>query len=320
MKKLFFILLSLFFISFELCAMEGQQEEYQKESRKRKEPEKEKEQEQENVCQQLRIKRRRTTVPSLRQIAAEKIAEIAPEIEELSEFIESIPEEELKHEIREAAQQELPFAPTRLHNAQTEKEIETALTLGFDPNIKDRSGKTAINSLIYNEHDNEALHLINLINEKGGLLNLDVSTPDNDVFTPLQRAILHKNLELAKRIISILQKQNKLDSINNINNQKESALTLAIQHLPELVELLIKLGANPNTTSYWTCPYSKKINSITTSQAAAIAINNNNANALKLLINAGAIIPLGSRNRVMREKDKYPELWEIVNEYIQRKK
>ncbi len=265
MKKLFFILLFLFFISFELCSME--------ESRKRKQPE-----EEEKGCllqkqpQQPPIKRRRVStkppqIKTLKEIAKQKFIEVIPELENVPELLESIPAEEVRQAIKAEAQKKLCFEETRLHNATSEQEVENLLTLGVDPNLKDRSGKTALNALIDKGHLNAAFHLVSIaltaipyqtiplekLTEenihhliKSYLLatqgnGLDVSSPDEYAVTPLQRAIQKQDLDLVNLIIEILQEQKKLKA------KKDEAKGYYL-FLPQEAKN-IKLPAALNTTN-----------------------------------------------------------------------
>ncbi len=244
MKKVLFILLSLFFISFELGAME--------ESRKRKEPEKG--EEREKGCppqqpQQPPIKRRRlvskpSQVKTLKEIATQKLIKTLPRIENYSEILESIPAEELKQEIKpklisEWVQQSV-FEETPLHKAQSTENIDKELAFGFDPNTKDRRGRTALNALIEKGFLDAAYYLV----EKKGK-DLDVTSPDIFGITPLQNAIEHEDEQLAESIFNIL-KQNQCaikNEISNFNTTARSALTLAIRYMPRLAEKFLNEGA-----------------------------------------------------------------------------
>lgn len=258
MKKfIFYSIFGLFFISANLFAME---------EIKRKAPEKEEETTQ--TCPEIPqplFKRRKIIakppqLKSLQQISLQKFIEVAPEVDNLPEILASIPDEEIKNQIKAEFQKRLPFEETRLHNAATEQEVENFLTLGVNPNLKDRNGKTALNALIDKGHLNAAFHLVAIAlaaipyenipleelekNEtidpliKAFLIatqgqGLDVSSYDKYWVTPLQRAIEHQDADLVDSIIEILQGREKIPFIvlgkakyinlpNTLNNNNQS--------------------------------------------------------------------------------------------------
>ena len=251
MKKIIIICIitnvfSIFYISF---AMEEQPK--RKFSEISEKPEKEKENKA-DACpiprKRRRIEAKPTQVKTLKELSKQKFIEVAPHLENLPELLESIPAQELIEEIKAESQKKLSYEETRLHNARSKQEVENFLTLGVDPNAQDRDGKTALNALIDKGQLDEAFHLLTLKQK-----DLDVSTPDQYGITPLQRAIQHKDLELADFIVEILEEQNKIGSIYDftpitaVNKAYWSALTLAIRYMPEFLITLQRLGFNFNT-------------------------------------------------------------------------
>ncbi len=206
---------------------------------------------------------------SLRELSKKKFIEVVPVLENLPELLESIPAEEVQQEIKLHFQKPLSYEETQLHNARSEKEVENLLTLGLDPNIKDRDERTAVNALINKDRLKEAAHLIALKSKEESALKekkseketeeslaqkelerkpLDISSPDIYGVTPLQRAIQTGNLELVNEIINLLRQQNKFDeqTITTQNKAKESAFSMASRYLPDLLPdflaLLTKLN------------------------------------------------------------------------------
>ncbi len=296
---IFYGIFALLFMSGEVHAME---------ERKRKEPEKEEPAQTRPELQQPPIKRRRiiskpTKVKTLKEISKQKFIEVAPEVENLSELLASIPAEELRQQIKAEFQKRLPFEETRLHNARSEQEIENLLILGVNPNLQDRSAKTALNALIDKGHLDAAFHLVSIAHEAIPYQNipleklekdesikpiikalliatqgngLDVSTPDVYKVTPLQRAIQHEDLELAVEIIEILKQQQKIDSIYDVNLADMTALTLAILYLPQLITTFKELGIDLTIKDEAGNP-----------SLLFLAVKNDKADAIKYLINAG---------------------------------
>ncbi len=225
-KNIFYITLPLFFISFELFSMEEKKES----------PAKKQKLEEKKII----------PIKTLKEIAKQKFIEVIPELENVPELLESIPAEEVRQEIKAEAQKKLPFDQTRLHNAKSAQEVENLLTLGVNPNLKDRRGRTVLNALIEKGFLNAALYLI----EKEGK-NLDVTSPDIFGITPLQNAIEHEDEKLAKSIFKIL-KQNSSEirnEISNFNTTARSAFTLAIAYMPKLAKKFLKQGAYMHQTN-----------------------------------------------------------------------
>lgn len=208
-----------------------------------KTPEKEKEKEKEHIPQcpvprkRRRIEPKAVTVLPLRELAKQKFIEVAPGLENLPQLLESIPAEEVREEIKSESQKPLSYEETRLHNARSELEVENLLTLGVDPNVKDRDGRTALNALINKGFLDAAFHLLAL---KGK--DLDISSPDIHGVTPLQAAIKHQDIELATFIVEILKEQDNEDSIYNYDSNHWTALMLAIRYLPELIDTFQQFG------------------------------------------------------------------------------
>lgn len=228
-------------------AMEEQQQPQKRKIAEVEEVEKEKETEKEYpLTQQPPPKRRRRISPtkpvgmkSLKEISKQTFIENIPNLENFPEAFESIPAEQLKEEMRIAAQQRLPFEETKLHNAQDEQTVDNLLALGVDPNIKDRDGRTALNALIDKGFLDAAFRLATI---KGK--NLDVHTPDERGITPLARAIKREDIELAELIIEILQAQ---DRISSIYNPYSPIFVLAIRYMPALIPQLAHL--DPSRTN-----------------------------------------------------------------------
>jgi ankyrin repeat protein len=217
------------------------------EERKRKEPEEEKGKEKE-ICPQPPLKRKRMARPpvkTLREIAKQKFIEVLPEVENYSEILESIPAEEVKEEIKQNRVsgwiRQSGFEETLLHRAQSAEDIDKGLAFGFDPNTKDRRGRTALNALIEKGNLDAAFHLVTA-KEK----SLDVHSPDNSGITPLQNAIEHEDEQLAKNIFKILKQSPRviLDDIDSFNSTNWSAFTLAIRYMPKLAKKFLKKGAH----------------------------------------------------------------------------
>ena len=314
MIKLFFIFFSLFFMipTLDLQAMEEKPE-------------------------QSPVKRRKVQGPAcistLKNLSIEAILEAAPELENLSELLASMPEE-VQEETKEAARQKFPLG---LHNAKSKKEIETFLTLGLDPNVKDQLfDNTALNALIYNDQLDEAIYLIDLIRSKNpdAILTLDVTSPNTHDITSLQLAIEHKNKALVDSIITILQEQYRINSINNYN-KGWSAFTLAIRYMPELVDEFIELGANVNAankkneTPLWVAVEYNNIAAVRSllnefadpngkplADPLNQAIDNNNTDAVRLLLEAGAKVLIGPKNRSLRGNNL--EIKELIQDYYQK--
>ncbi len=128
-----------------------------------------------------------------------------------------------------------------LHDARSKEDIEDLLALGLDPNVKDAAGKTTLNALLSKGNNEAALRLLQLKED------LDVESPDNDEVTPLQRAIQLQNKallnEITKRLIAKYRtNSNEYFQMHwKFNNQQESALTLAIQYMPEYAKNFIEL-------------------------------------------------------------------------------
>lgn len=188
-------------------------------------------------------------VKTLKEIAKQKFVEAVPEIANVPQLLESIPGENIREEIKAEAQKKLSYDETRLHNARSEQEVENLLTLGVDPNLKDRSKRTALNALIDKGNLDAAFRLLVLKETE-----LDVTSPDEYKETPLQRAIKYKDDQLVEEIFRILKTKYQPNSKkfheaifgNNANNL--SAFTLAIKYMPEFAKTLLNFADNKAVT------------------------------------------------------------------------
>jgi len=105
-------------------------------------------------------------------------------------------------------------------------------TLGINPNITNRNGKTPLHNLAYSNTDTESYAYFIT---KG----VDANQANKDGDTPLLQACYKNSLE----VISFLLKHT--DAINHSNKKGITALTNAIKgNSPKIIELLLKNGAD----------------------------------------------------------------------------
>jgi len=132
---------------------------------------------------------------------------------------------------------------TPLMAAETAELVEILLKAGADPNQKDRTGRSALHHAVKMR---EAGSIVRLLGQAGAAVN----APAKDIgdATPLQSAVEHyfedkaqEETALAIRILVHLGAD-----INAADTAGHNALSLAAsRNQPELIRLLIDLGADP---------------------------------------------------------------------------
>lgn len=103
--------------------------------------------------------------------------------------------------------------------------------LGINPNITNKEGKTPLHNLAYGNKD---VATFNYFINKG----IDVNQAGKNGNTPLLNASGRNNLEIVKLLVS------KTKNINHKNKEGRTALTNAVRNKPEVIEYLLKNGAN----------------------------------------------------------------------------
>ncbi|MGB1042588.1 MAG: ankyrin repeat domain-containing protein [Tenacibaculum sp.] len=105
--------------------------------------------------------------------------------------------------------------------------------LGINPNNTDKKGNTPLLNIAYGNTD---IASFNYFINKG--INVNQANKDGD--TPLLYATYKNNLEIIKLLAS------KTKNINHTNNEGHTALTNALRNKIEVIDFLIKKGANTN--------------------------------------------------------------------------
>ena len=166
----------------------------------------------------------------------------------LKRFLKSLPsttEKELEaikanEAARDLLKQQAEKDPFMLHKAKSRHEVENILklneflNLGITINGRNEYGETVFNALVGRGSIDGAEYLLETFGK-----DLDVSTPDVNGVTPLQRAIKRGDVALAEAIIKLLVEQNKSRQINTINNKGEETALLMAQYTPMLTPFLV---------------------------------------------------------------------------------
>ncbi|APG64828.1 hypothetical protein LPB136_05390 [Tenacibaculum todarodis] len=103
--------------------------------------------------------------------------------------------------------------------------------LGITPNITNNEGKTPLHNLAYSNKD---LATLNYFIDKG----VDVNQADKEGNTALLNAVSRNSFEVIKLLAS------KTTNINHVNKNGQSALTKALRNNVNIVEFLLKKGAD----------------------------------------------------------------------------
>lgn len=124
-----------------------------------------------------------------------------------------------------------------LDQATSNSEIDTILNFNRESklnNARDEYGQTPFNAFINRGRLDLAEHLLEALGK-----DLDVSTPDMNGVTPLQRVVKRGDINLAYAIIKLMLEQGKEDGLNNRNKFNEETMMLVTRHAPQLLPFFI---------------------------------------------------------------------------------
>ncbi len=150
---------------------------------------------------------------------------------------------EMKEYIRLLVNEKNSMNLTLLHNATTAQDVEKLLLLGADPAIVSKTGQNAFSSML--------IHGNNAAAEKLLELNPDESLIffDKGGLSTLHYALIAHAVSIARRILdNPANKEIIKTTINELVGRDPGVtpLILATLYCPELIELLIQNGAEPN--------------------------------------------------------------------------
>lgn len=131
----------------------------------------------------------------------------------------------------------LEYAPLHVASSRGYSAIvRSLLTYGADCNVRDHEGATPLTLAIQDDADDDTLNC--LLNHRG--INFNLQGAGNN--TPLHEAILSGDAQLVRDLI-----QRGADlNIRNGSNNTPLALTTFDAGNPEIAEILLNAGANPN--------------------------------------------------------------------------
>ena len=154
--------------------------------------------------------------------------------------------------------------------------VKELLERGADVNLKGKGGSTALLSVIsagdHVVHQQSKIAIVELLLK----YRADVKVQDDDRHSPIHEAIIKRSAEIVKLL---------LDKDKEIINQQDQCgcypLKRAIKYLPDIVQLLLDRGADPNQDDGGETPLMSSVYDV---------------NIAKMLIASGANVNLQSNN------------------------